>query len=151
MQKNNAFSRDKTDRRRQFVNVLRNNFILMRYYFYILFLFFGTYVLIIRPKCKIKCRNGGRRGGLWGKIFFICLRAKRANKNKINFDEKSDDDAEMEAFYIFHEGVFFSRFNFYYSYLNRISSLSVKFVHVFFRLFEIPYEIWLFCVVFKFV
>ena len=41
------------------------------------------------------------------KNFFICLRAKRANKNKINFDEKADDDAEMEAFYIFHEGVFF--------------------------------------------
>ena len=39
--------------------------------------------------------------------FLICLRAKRANKNKINFDEKADDDAEMETFYIFHEGVFF--------------------------------------------
>ena len=40
----------------------------------------------------------------FGKNFFICL---RANKNKINFDEKADDDAEMEAFYIFREGVFF--------------------------------------------
>ena len=31
--------------------------------------------------------------------FFICLRAKRANKNKINFDEKADDDAGMKALY----------------------------------------------------
>ena len=38
------------------------------------------------------------------KNFFICC---EASKNKINFDEKADDDAEMEAFYIFHEGVFF--------------------------------------------
>ena len=29
--------------------------------------------------------------------FFICLRAKQANKNKINFDEKTDDDAEMKT------------------------------------------------------
>ena len=33
--------------------------------------------------------------------FFICLRAKRANKNKINFDEKADDDAGMDAFLYF--------------------------------------------------
>ena len=33
--------------------------------------------------------------------FFICLRAKRANKNKRNFDEKADDDAVMEAFLYF--------------------------------------------------
>ena len=29
---------------------------------------------------------------------FACL---RANKNKINFDEKADDDTEMEAFLYF--------------------------------------------------
>ena len=33
--------------------------------------------------------------------FFICLRSKRANKNKINFDEKADDDAGMEALLYF--------------------------------------------------
>ena len=53
-------------------------------------------------------------------ILFVC-EPLRANKNKINFDEKTDDDAGMKAFYIFHEGVFFSCFNFYYSFLSRIS------------------------------
>ena len=38
--------------------------------------------------------------------FFICLRAPAIKKNKIDFDEKTDDFAEMKAFYIFHEGVF---------------------------------------------
>ena len=33
--------------------------------------------------------------------FFICLRAPASKKNKINFDEKTDDDAEMEAFLYF--------------------------------------------------
>ena len=33
--------------------------------------------------------------------YFICLRVKRANKNEINFDEKVDDDAVMEAFFYF--------------------------------------------------
>ena len=35
------------------------------------------------------------------KNFFICLRANRANMNKINFNEKADDDAGMEAFLYF--------------------------------------------------
>ena len=35
------------------------------------------------------------------KFFLFCLRAKRANKNKINFDEKADDDAGMDAFLYF--------------------------------------------------
>ena len=33
--------------------------------------------------------------------FFICLRAPASKKNKINFDEKTDDDAEMKAFIYF--------------------------------------------------
>ena len=35
------------------------------------------------------------------KNFFICLRAKRANKNKINCDKKVDDFAGMKAFLYF--------------------------------------------------
>ena len=54
------------------------------------------------------------------KNFFICLRVYE-QKNEINFDEKADDFAEMEAFYIFHEGVSLLVFNFCYSVLNRIS------------------------------
>ena len=67
MQKNNAKTCVYTGRCRQFVNVLR----ILLYWCGITFYFFETYVLFIRPKCKIKCRNGGRRGGLWEKFFYL--------------------------------------------------------------------------------
>ena len=39
--------------------------------------------------------------------FFYLFASPCEQKNKINFDEKTDNDAEMEAFiYFFHEGVF---------------------------------------------
>ena len=61
--KNNVFFRVKSVRCRQIVIVLRAVYIdavLLLSCFY----FLGHTILFLRPKCKIKCRNGGRRGGL---------------------------------------------------------------------------------------
>ena len=66
------------------------------------------------------------------KIFLFVCELLRANKNKINFDEKADDDTEMEAFYIFHEGVFFQSLLLFF---KLYFILNIKFVHVFFSCF----------------
>ena len=84
----------------------------MRYYFYFVFIFFVTYVYFYDRSVKLNVGMSAEEEVFEKKIFFICLRVHE-QKNKINFEEKTDDDAGIETFYIFSRGSILTRFNFY--------------------------------------
>ena len=114
----------------------------MRYYFFILFLFFVTYVYSYERTVMIKSRVGGYWEVL-RKFFYLSSEWSEEDKYK-HFLERSliiTEARDLPHHYV-SECLQLSQFLllFFKSYF----SFDIKFNHVFFCVFEIPYDIWLF-------